>query len=60
MKLGMTLFSSSSIKKGYLLLINATCLQFNNRKYSIHNFGLLWSMIKKKKKKIRVYSDFAS
>lgn len=50
MKLGMTLFSSSSIKKGYLLLINATCLQFNNRKYSIHNFGLLWSMIKKKKK----------
>jgi len=49
MELRMTLFSSSSIKKEYLLSINASCLLFNNRKYSIHNFGS--TMSKKKKDK---------
>lgn len=55
MKLGKTLFSSSSMKKEYLLSINATCLLFNNRKYSIHNFDSTEGSIMSKKKIYKKY-----
>lgn len=53
LKLRMTLFSSSSIKKEYLLSINATCLLFKNKWYSIHNFDSSTS-----KKYIYIYKKY--